>query len=93
MAEIARKSVARSLADQVRFLRGLVAAPSKTGAIAPSGPGLARQMALPVDPADSLPVLELGPGTGVVTEAMLARGVAARHRVQGRGAGNVIGAH
>jgi phosphatidylethanolamine/phosphatidyl-N-methylethanolamine N-methyltransferase len=37
---------------------------------------LARLMASFVDPFDDLPVLELGPGTGVVTEALIARGVA-----------------
>jgi phosphatidylethanolamine/phosphatidyl-N-methylethanolamine N-methyltransferase len=33
-------------------------------------------MAAEVDPASALAVLELGPGTGVVTEALLARGIA-----------------
>ena len=47
-----------------------------TGAIAPSGPTLARLMASHVDPAEDLPVIELGPGTGVVTKALLERGVA-----------------
>jgi phosphatidylethanolamine/phosphatidyl-N-methylethanolamine N-methyltransferase len=45
------------------------------GAIAPSGPRLAKAMArwLPED-AHS-PIVELGPGSGVVTEALLARGL------------------
>ena len=33
-------------------------------------------MAAQVDPNADLPVLELGPGTGVVTEALVARGIA-----------------
>ena len=64
-----------SLADQLRFLRGLAARPRMIGAIAPSGPTLARMMASHVDPGEDLPVIELGPGTGVVTKALLERGV------------------
>jgi phosphatidylethanolamine/phosphatidyl-N-methylethanolamine N-methyltransferase len=36
---------------------------------------LARMMASHVDPGDDLPVIELGPGTGVVTRALIERGV------------------
>lgn len=62
--------------DQFRFLKGLVERPRMTGAIAPSGPALARAMASHVDPQGDLPVIELGPGTGVVTKALIERGVA-----------------
>jgi phosphatidylethanolamine/phosphatidyl-N-methylethanolamine N-methyltransferase len=58
------------------FLKSLKERPKLTGAIAPSGRALSRLMASFVDPADPLPVLELGPGTGVVTEALIERGVA-----------------
>jgi phosphatidylethanolamine/phosphatidyl-N-methylethanolamine N-methyltransferase len=61
-----------SAGDIVRFIRTW----GTTGAIAPSGRALARRMVAHVDPAGSDPVLELGPGTGVVTRAMLDRGVA-----------------
>src|SRR5690606_3746390 len=47
-----------------------------TGAIAPSGRALARRMASHVDPRSPHPVLELGPGTGVVTRALIEHGVA-----------------
>ena len=50
--------------------------PRLTGAVSPSGPALARAMAAHVDPAELGLVVELGPGTGPVTEALLARGVA-----------------
>jgi phosphatidylethanolamine/phosphatidyl-N-methylethanolamine N-methyltransferase len=63
--------------DQLRFLKGLVKRPRMTGAIAPSGPALAKAMAAHVDPDEELPVIELGPGTGVVTKALIERGVAA----------------
>lgn len=63
-------------ADQLRVLARLIARPRHTGTIAPSGPALSRAMAAQVDPGGALPVLELGPGTGVVTEALLKRGIA-----------------
>jgi phosphatidylethanolamine/phosphatidyl-N-methylethanolamine N-methyltransferase len=63
--------------DQWQFLRRLAAEPRHVGAIAPSGPALARAMAAQVDTGAAGPVLELGPGTGVVTAALLARGIAA----------------
>ena len=48
-----------------------------TGAVSPSGKALARAMAQPVPSRRSTwPVLELGPGTGVVTAALIAHGVA-----------------
>lgn len=75
------RSLPNGVADQFRFLRGLVASPKRTGAVAPSGVALARLMASAVDPADRRPVLELGPGTGVVTTALLERGVAAERLV------------
>lgn len=62
--------------DGLRFLRGLIARPRTVGAIAPSSPYLARAMAAQIDPAAPGPVLELGPGTGAITEGLIARGVA-----------------
>ena len=58
------------------FLKSLVDSPHLTGAIAPSSAALSRLMASYVDRADPLPVLELGPGTGVVTRALIERGIA-----------------
>ncbi|MCC5977339.1 MAG: methyltransferase domain-containing protein [Salinarimonas sp.] len=46
-----------------------------TGAVAPSGKALARTMASYVDPTVQGPVVELGPGTGPVTEALINRGI------------------
>jgi phosphatidylethanolamine/phosphatidyl-N-methylethanolamine N-methyltransferase len=68
--------VSNSLSDNLRFLRALMARPKHVGAIAPSGPALARSMARQIDPARPGPVLELGPGTGVITQALLERGIA-----------------
>ena len=63
-----------TLADNLRFLRALIARPKSIGAIAPSSPALAEAIAREIDPQMG-PVLEVGPGTGVITEAILARGV------------------
>jgi phosphatidylethanolamine/phosphatidyl-N-methylethanolamine N-methyltransferase len=63
--------------DDIRFLRSWVEKPLQIGAVAPSSPALARLMASHIDPNAPGPVLELGPGTGVVTKAILDRGVAA----------------
>jgi phosphatidylethanolamine/phosphatidyl-N-methylethanolamine N-methyltransferase len=63
--------------DEVRFLKNWLDKPLVTGAVAPSSPALARLMASHVDPAADGLVVELGPGTGVVTQALLDRGVAA----------------
>lgn len=56
------------------FLREWLKAPLGVGAIAPSGQALAEIITSEITP-DSSPVIELGPGTGVFTEALLRRGV------------------
>ena len=64
------------LDDQARFIKSWFDNPLLTGAVSPSGRFLARMMASYVDPASVGPVIELGPGTGPVTEALIQRGVA-----------------
>jgi phosphatidylethanolamine/phosphatidyl-N-methylethanolamine N-methyltransferase len=66
----------RRVSDGLAFLKGLAGNPRRIGAVAPSGPALSRLMASFVRPADDGPVLELGPGTGAVTAALIKRGVA-----------------
>jgi phosphatidylethanolamine/phosphatidyl-N-methylethanolamine N-methyltransferase len=61
--------------DETQFFRSLVATPRATGAVAPSGRALARAMAAAVGHATNGLVIELGPGTGPVTRALLERGV------------------
>lgn len=68
-------SHAASLLDRAFFLRAWLAAPLRTGAQFPSSRHLARAMAAAVDPTVPGRIIELGPGTGVVTEALIARGV------------------
>ncbi|MDR4307712.1 phospholipid methyltransferase [Chelatococcus sambhunathii] len=63
-------------ADEARFLKSWLDKPLVTGAVSPSGKALAKMMARYVDPAIPGYVLEIGPGTGPVTEALIERGVA-----------------
>jgi phosphatidylethanolamine/phosphatidyl-N-methylethanolamine N-methyltransferase len=61
--------------DEFRFLRTWIEKPLTVGAVAPSGKALARVMASYVDPGAKGPIVELGPGTGPVTEALVERGI------------------
>jgi phosphatidylethanolamine/phosphatidyl-N-methylethanolamine N-methyltransferase len=63
------------LDDEVRFIRSWIERPLSIGAVTPSGKILARTMARYVDPNSTGPVVELGPGTGPVTEALVEAGV------------------
>jgi phosphatidylethanolamine/phosphatidyl-N-methylethanolamine N-methyltransferase len=56
------------------FLVGLMRDPAAVSAPTPSGATLSNRMASMVDPARQGVVVELGPGTGVVTEALMRRG-------------------
>jgi phosphatidylethanolamine/phosphatidyl-N-methylethanolamine N-methyltransferase len=63
------------LDDEVRFLRSWIEKPLHVGAVMPSGRLLARTMAQYVDVESSGPVVELGPGTGAITSALIEHGV------------------
>lgn len=62
--------------EEIRFFKGVMQGPKQVGAIVPTSGITARRMASIVNPESGLPVLELGPGTGVITKAILARGIA-----------------
>jgi len=59
----------------LHFLTSWFKNPKTVGAIAPSGAVLSRRMAAIVDPSIDGPIVELGPGTGPVTAALLERGI------------------
>lgn len=63
-----------ALNDTLSFLRAWLRDPRGIGAVTPSGAALARLMTAHVSQLDG-PVIELGPGTGALTRALLARGV------------------
>ena len=64
------------LRDDLRFSLEWASKPLELGAVSPSGKPLARMMAAQVDPAAPGYVVELGPGTGVITRALIERGIA-----------------
>jgi phosphatidylethanolamine/phosphatidyl-N-methylethanolamine N-methyltransferase len=70
---LARKTL--RIDDEVQFIRSWIEKPLSTGAVMPSGKLLARLMARQVDPKLAGPIIELGPGTGPVTEALVNQGI------------------
>jgi phosphatidylethanolamine/phosphatidyl-N-methylethanolamine N-methyltransferase len=74
--KISKKAVIKArFADQVRFFGSVLRAPRTTGAVAPTSSETATLMASHIDTSSGLPVLELGPGTGAITRAILATGL------------------
>ena len=73
VARVAKKTT--RLDDEMQFIRSWIEKPISTGAVMPSSKALARTMARYVDPQSKGPIIELGPGTGPVTEALVQRGV------------------
>lgn len=63
------------MSEYGHFLRGLLDQPLAVSAPTPSSPALAKAIAAEVDPGRDGLVVELGPGTGVVTQALLERGI------------------
>ena len=75
------KDRTKGLSAYAEFLEGLLRDPTGVSAPTPSSPALASAMASKVDPARAGLVIELGAGTGVVTSALLDRGIDARRLV------------
>jgi phosphatidylethanolamine/phosphatidyl-N-methylethanolamine N-methyltransferase len=72
-SSVAKKSL--RIDDEMRFIRSWLEKPLATGAVMPSGKPLARAMAQCVDPEAAGPIIELGPGTGAVTAALIDQGI------------------
>jgi phosphatidylethanolamine/phosphatidyl-N-methylethanolamine N-methyltransferase len=70
-----RKAFAEKFDEELRFFKGWIDKPKAVGSIIPTSSVTARRMASVIDTSSGLPVLELGPGTGVITQAILDRGV------------------
>ncbi|HEY7231898.1 MAG TPA: methyltransferase domain-containing protein [Pseudolabrys sp.] len=73
VARVEKKAL--RLDDEMQFIRSWIEKPISTGAVMPSSRVLARAMARYVDPRSQGPVIELGPGTGPVTEALVRHGI------------------
>lgn len=61
--------------DALRFFRTWLKAPLQVAAYGPSSPALARAVALAAQPGREGPVIELGAGTGALTDALVDAGV------------------
>lgn len=70
-----RKTLAARFDDELKFFKGWIDKPKAVGSIVPTSSFTARRMASVIDTSSGLPVLEVGPGTGVITKAILAHGV------------------
>ena len=68
--------LANKLGEKIDFYSGWIANPKVVGAIAPTSVSMARIMASAARCDAGLKVLELGPGNGVTTRAILEHGVA-----------------
>ena len=61
--------------EELLFFRRWIANPLKVGALLPSSPALARLVARNVEIGPEDAVIEVGAGTGSITEALLERGI------------------
>lgn len=68
------------MSDAVQFLRAWITDPMRVASITPSSSALAALITSEITP-ETTPVVELGPGTGVFTRALLNRGVPAERLV------------
>jgi phospholipid N-methyltransferase len=71
VAQAARPAVGSGLADDLAFLRGFIARPMEVASVVPSSTFLATRVVQAAGLACSRCVVELGPGTGPMTRALL----------------------
>jgi len=70
-----RQRLERKFDEEIRFFKGWKRDKKGVGALLPTSSVTARRMTDVIDPDSGLPVLELGAGTGVITKAILERGI------------------
>lgn len=68
-------SLAERFEDEVRFFATWATSPIKMGSVTPTSRALARLMVEHANPDPAGYTLEIGPGTGVVTQALLDAGI------------------
>lgn len=69
------RQVSARFDEELRFFKNWVDRPKAMGAVLPTSQTAAQKMASLIQPGPDAAVLELGPGTGVITKAILARGI------------------
>jgi phosphatidylethanolamine/phosphatidyl-N-methylethanolamine N-methyltransferase len=70
-----KERIGQKFDEEVRFFKGWQRDKKGVGALIPTSIYAARRMASVINPHSGLPVLELGAGTGVITKAILEKGV------------------
>lgn len=73
-----KERLGKRFEEEVQFFRGWQRDKKGVGAVIPMSIHTARRMASVIEPQSGLPVLELGAGTGVITKAILERGIKPR---------------
>ncbi|MBX4962669.1 phospholipid N-methyltransferase PmtA [Rhizobium binae] len=76
-----KERLGKRFEEEVQFFKGWQRDKKGVGAVIPTSIHTARRMASVVNPQSGLPVLELGAGTGVITKAILERGIKPRQLV------------
>lgn len=69
------EKIAERFDEEIRFFKSWVESPRAMGTICPTGKVIATRMASVINTGSGQPVLELGPGTGAITKAILRHGV------------------
>ena len=73
-ARLAR-NLGKHFDEEIRFFRSWIDQPKSVGAVLPTSCATARKMASLINEESGNPVLELGPGTGVITKAIINKGI------------------
>lgn len=71
-----KRRLTQKFDEDIRFFKGWIDKPKSVGTPFATSPYTGRAMADVIDLTSGLPVLEIGPGTGTITRAILGRGVA-----------------
>ena len=70
-----KERLEKKFEEEVQFFKGWQKDKKGVGALIPTSNHTARRMASVINSHSGMPVLELGPGTGVITKAILAKGI------------------
>ncbi|UXN57725.1 phospholipid N-methyltransferase PmtA [Phyllobacterium zundukense] len=76
-----KERLGKRFEEEVQFFKGWRKDRKGVGAVIPTSIHTARRMASVINPRSGMPVLELGAGTGVITKAILERGINPRQLV------------
>ena len=71
-----KRKIAEKFDEEFRFFRGWIDGPRTVGTPLPTSMHTGRAMAGYINAGSGLPILEIGPGTGTITRAILKRGIA-----------------